>query len=210
MNTKVLLVAVGACVAAACGSGHDVKAPTRANFEAALDDFLVRRGDLCLGMFDWPIDLTEAEAGAGSRHAVQLPVLEKLGLVRSTFVPVAKSSENPDGALKRYELTEAGRRFYIPHAHAARNEAPHPNDFCVAHLRRERIVDWQIDAHDPQHPVAVVNYTYRIDPAPWTRDADAQRVFPMVARVVNGAGQMQLRQGFTVSNKGWIAVDGPV
>ena len=196
-------------VLAACSAGHDAKAPTAENLAGPLDDYLAQRGDLCLAMFDWPIDLSEAEAGAGARHAVQFPVMEQLGLVHSTIVPAPKSADNPDGAVKRFELTDAGRAFYKPHPYAARG-TEHANDFCVAHLRREKIVDVKLEAADARHSLAVVSYTYQIDPAPWMQNADAQRVFPMIARIMKGAsGALQLRQGFTLGDKGWVAHMGP-
>ncbi|MGF6348496.1 hypothetical protein [Variovorax sp. W2I14] len=199
---------------AACSTSHDANAPTAENLAAPLDDYLAQRGDICLAMADWPIDLTEAEAGAGARHAIQFPVMEQLGLVHSTIVAVPKSTENPDGAVKRFELTDAGRKFYKPHAsvvQGAGQQKQPANDFCVAHLKREQIVDVKVDASNAQHPMAVVSYTYQIDTAPWMQDADAQRVFPMVARIANGAGgKLQLRQGFTRGDKGWVAQTGPV
>lgn len=210
ISIKALAGIAMVCALAACGTGGDANAPTAGNLAAPLDDYLAQRGDLCLAMFDWPIDLTEAEAGSGARHAVQFPVMEQLGLVRSTIVAAPKSTENPDGAVKRFELTEAGRTFYKPHAYAAHG-AEHANDFCVAHLKREKIVDVKIDASDAHHPLAVVSYTYQIDSAPWMQNADAQRVFPMIARIANGAGgKLQLRQGFTLGDKGWVAQTGPV
>ena len=136
--------------------------------------------------------------------------MEQLGLVHSTIVSVPKSSENPDGAVKRFELTDAGRKFYKPHPYVTRG-AEHANDFCVAHLKREKIVDVKVDTSDAQHPMAVVSYTYQLDTAPWMQNADAQRVFPMITRIANGAGgQLQLRQGFTLGDKGWVARPGPV
>lgn len=198
------------CALAACSAAHDAKAPTPENLAVALDEHLAQRGDICLAMFDWPIDLTEAEAGSGARHAVQFPVMEQLGLVHSTVVSVPKSSENPDGAVKRFELTDAGRKFYKPHPYVNQG-AEHANDFCVAHLKREKIVDVKVDASDAGHPLAVVSYTYQVDTAPWMQNADAQRVFPMIARIANGAGgPLQLRQGFTLGDKGWVARPGPV
>ena len=201
-----------ACALAACSTSHDANAPTAENLAAPLDDYLAQRGDICLAMVDWPIDLTEAEAGSGARHAIQFPVMEQLGLVHSTIVAVPKSTENPDGAVKRFELTDAGRKFYKPHASAAKGaEQQQANDFCVAHLKREQIVDVKVDASNAQHPMAVVSYTYQIDTAPWMQDADAQRVFPMIARIASGAGgKLQLRQGFTRGDKGWVAQTGPV
>ncbi|MET3497577.1 hypothetical protein [Variovorax boronicumulans] len=209
-SIKTLTSIAIVCALAACSTDHDANAPTAENLAAPLDDYLAQRGDICLAMFDWPIDLTEAEAGSGARHAVQFPVMEQLGLVRSTIVPAPKSSQNPDGAVKRFELTEAGRKFYKPRPSSAQGTA-HANDFCVAHLQREKIVDVKLDTSDAQHKMAVVSYTYRIDAAPWMQSADAQRVFPMVARIANGAGgKLQLRQGFTLGDKGWVAHAGPV
>jgi hypothetical protein len=205
------LVATTLLALAGCAR-PDPDAPTRAAFEAGLRTFLAAGHDqVCLGLYDWPIDLTEAEAGAHSRHAVQLPVFEKLGLARSSIVSVPRSAENPDGALKRYELTGEGRKYYRAHAYTGRDRVAHGNDFCVARLSLGRVENWRLDARDAQHPSAAVGYTYRIDPAPWLADADARRVLPMVDKVIQGAaGGLQMHQGFTRDATGWVAVAGPV
>lgn len=213
MQSKTLasIATIGALAAAlaGCGLGRDPKAATAENLEAPLDGYLAQRGDICLAMFDWPIDLTEAEAGSGARHAVQFPVMEQLGLLRSSVVAAPKSAENPDGAVKRFELTDEGRKFYKPHPHATRT-ADHANDFCVAHLKREKIVDVKLQTTDVPQPLAVVSYTYQVEAAPWMQNADAQRVFPMITRIMNGAGgRLQLRQGFTLGDKGWVAQNAP-
>ena len=142
---------------------------------------------------------------------MQLPVFEKLGLAKSTIVPVPRSAENPDGAIKRYELTDEGRKYYKAHAYKGRDGAAHQNDFCVAQISLDKVESWQLDTHDAQHPAATVSYTYHVEPAPWMQDADAQRVLPMVAKVIKGAdGGLQMHQGFTLGDKGWVAVAGPV
>jgi hypothetical protein len=204
-------VAVAVAALAAC-SKPESKAPSREDFEAGLRTFLADGHDqLCLAMYDWPIDLTEAEAGAGSRHAVQLPVFEKLGLAQSTVVAVPKSTENPDGAIKRYALTDEGRKYFKPHAHTSRDGAAHKNDFCVAQISLNRVEGWQLDPQDAQHSAATVSYTYHIEPAPWMKDPDAIRVLPMVSKVIKGAeGGLQMHQGFTLGPKGWVPVSGPV
>jgi hypothetical protein len=208
---KILMMAVALSMVPACGRNDDGKAPTRENFQSALEDHLAKHGDLCLAMFDWPMDLTPAEAGAGSRHAVQLPVFEKLGLASSTVVSVPKTDENPQGLVKRYALTEKGQQYYKPHAYTGGNGVEHANDFCVAQIKLDQVISWELDTHDARHPAAAVSYTYQIEPAPWMQDADAQRVLPMVTRVINGAGgRLQLRQGFTLGEHGWVATPGPV
>jgi hypothetical protein len=211
MLRKIPMMALALSVLPACAPS-DPRAPTRLNFKSALQETLATpRADICLAMFDWPIDLSPAEAGANSRHAVQLPVFEKLGLASSSVVEVPKTEENPQGVVKRYALTDEGRKYYKPHPYTTRNGTEHPSDFCVARISLLQVTSWQLDTQDAGHPSAVVNYTYRIDPAPWLQDAEAQRVLPMVVRVINGAGgSLQLRQGFTLGEHGWVAVAGPV
>lgn len=208
---KILMMVVALSMLPACGRNSDPSAPTRENFTSALKDVLAKRGDVCLAMFDWPMDLTPAEAGAGSNHAVQLPVFEKLGLATSTVIEVPKTEENPQGVIKRYALTDEGRKYYKPHAYTSRSGAEHPNDFCAAQIKLDKVMSWELDKHDAQHPSAVVSYTYQIEPAPWMHDPDAQRVLPMITRVINGAGgRLQLHQGFTLGDHGWVATAGPV
>jgi hypothetical protein len=209
---QAALVAAMAVFALAGCSKPDDKTPSRENFEAGLRLFLAAGHDqLCLGMYDWPIDLTEAEAGAHARHAVQLPVFEKLGLAKSTAEPVPKSTENPDGAVKRYALTDEGRKYYRSHAYTSRDGAAHQSDFCVAQISLDKIESWQLDTRDTQRPAATVSYSYHIEPAPWLQDPDAQRVLPMVTKVIQGAdGRLQMHQGFALSQQGWVAVAGPV
>lgn len=208
---KMLTIGVALALLSACGKGDDQKAATRENFKLALDNVLAKRGDVCLAMFNWPLDLTPAEAGTGSRHAVQLPVFEKLKLVTSTVVAVPKTGDNPQGVIKRYALTDEGRKYYKPHAYTSRDGVEHPSDFCVAHIKSDKVVSWELDQHDAQHPSAIVSYTYQIEPAPWMQDADAQRVLPMVTQVIHGASNgLQMRQGFTLGEQGWVATTGPV
>jgi hypothetical protein len=38
-------------------------------------------------------------------------------------------------------------------------------------------------------------------------DQDALRVYPMVARLIEGEGKMQLKEVFTLTDKGWEASD---
>lgn len=87
-------------------------APSSDQFAAALKDYLAQRGDLCLAKTDWPIDLTQHEIDTGARNALQLPVLERLGLASSTVaeVDVKDDQEMPHRMkVRRYALTEAGR-----------------------------------------------------------------------------------------------------
>jgi hypothetical protein len=175
--------------------------------------YLAQRGDLCLAKTQWPIDVTQHDIDVGGRNALQMPVLERLGLVASTVaeVEIADEDQTPATAhrmkVRRYALTDAGLRYYLPRpGRAATGAAEH--DLCAAHLQLDRIVGWDLQkatAGAPRH--AVVTYTYRIDAAPWTADAEAQQVFPVVAGLVRGAGSAHLQETFVATPSGWVAAE---
>ncbi len=131
-----------------------------------------------------------------------MPVLEKLGLVAS--VPM-------DGVGgKTYSLTEEGRKYYRVKKTITLGPADkpieHPGDFCAAKLSLDKVVAWEPPTVVDGRPQTSVKYTYKADAAPWTQDPDIKKVFPMIARIVGGAGSMQLVQVFAWSNNAWVAV----
>ena len=200
-NIRSLALAAVA-LAGLAGCTHN-DSPDAATLDAALHTYLAKRGDLCLAKNTWPIDLTQHEIDSGARNALQLPVLERLGLAHSE---VAEVDVNDEGTLhhmkvRRYALTDAGRKFYI-----VRGDGSRSGDFCAAHLSLDRVVSRELHGSGAQRR-AVVTYTYRVDAAPWTKDAEVQKVFPMVAGVVRGAGTAQLQETFALGDAGWIAVD---
>jgi hypothetical protein len=200
---KIYLLALTLTGLAACGGRTEAN---RDSFTAAVNGYLDKRGDLCLGKYDWPIEVSAQEIQAGGRNAVQLPVLEKLGVVRSTAVS-ADDHPQPGAAplmVRRYELTDTGKKYYLKREGGGTHARP--ADFCAAKLSLDKIVGWEVHKNGAQSE-AVVTYTYRVDAAPWAQDADAQRVFPAVARVLSGAGKAQLREAFTLTGYGWAAKD---
>jgi hypothetical protein len=181
----------------------------------AMQNYLANHGDLCLNKVLWPIDVSQHDRDILTRDAVQMPVLEKLGLIRGSDAQVAPV--NADGisqamVVRRYVLTEAGNRFFLPRpslTQSAPGKVP-THDFCAAKLRLDHIVSTRFDAPDPASPVtpsarrALVSYTYSIEAAEWAKDPQALRVFPMVAQIIQGAGKLQLQQNFVKGEHGWV------
>ncbi|WP_019655044.1 hypothetical protein [Variovorax atrisoli] len=199
MNKKTLPAALGAALLAAlAGCGPKPPEADLQNLTAAMNAYLAKKGDLCLGKTRWPIDVPQREAGTRARNALQMPVLERLGLVSASKATVKDDKEQEAGEIEvtRYALTEEGRKYFI--------DREPQGDFCAAHLTLDKVVGWEApkDAKEPSE--VVVTYTYRIDAAPWIGDAEVQRVFPMVDRVVRGAGTMQLKQSFRRTDTGWV------
>jgi hypothetical protein len=183
----------------------DLKSPTRATFSSGMLTYLAARGDLCLGK-EFPLDVSAREAASGGRNAVQMPVLERLGLVSSA--PAMGQITSEDGpvavAVTRYQLTATGRQYYLERSLPS-ERAPH-SDLCVAKLSLDQVVSWQLDTQG-QARTAVVNYTYHVKAAPWLQAPEVKAVFPAVDRVVTGEGRRTLQEGFTLTDKGWLPND---
>ena len=101
-----------ACSLAACSRGADAGADT---FATGLQSYLSQRGDLCLAKNTWPIDVTQHEIDVGARNALQMPVLERLGLVKSSVAEIDVDDEGTMHHMKvrRYALTDEGNKYYL-------------------------------------------------------------------------------------------------
>jgi len=173
--------------------------PNRANFTAAVDDYLAQRGHLCIGRYDWPVTLAPAQREAQGADALQMALLESQGLVAGRDVPAGRA----------YALTAAGEKFFVqvPVVVAtATQRVTHPADFCVARLERDRVFGWEAPQVMNGRSVSSVLFSYRVvDPAPWMRSPDARRAFPLVTRAIDNAGTLQLRLGIHLGPHGWVA-----
>lgn len=207
-----------ACVAASLmtlalfGGCHDkTQDASIGNFTTTINDFLAKRGHLCVAKYDWPIYVTSDDQAANSRDAVQMPVLEKIGLVAGKNVVVERKDENGTritAHARAYDLTAEGQKYYlhVPVVIAtATSRVTHPADLCAATLKLDKVVGWEPPVKQNGDTVTSVLYTYKIDPAPWTQNGDVRRVFPMLARVIEGEGKMQLREGVHLTSNGWVA-----
>jgi hypothetical protein len=209
LRTSPILCAVltlaGTLALGACSKPTDASAD---NFTAAMNTYLAQRGDLCVGKNKWPIDVTEHEMETGARDAVQMPVLEKLGLVSASVAEIDVKDEDDvlhHMKVRRYALTDAGNKFYLTRdtVRPDGTKAPEGN-FCAARLSLDKVLHW---TSMPNGKQMVVTYTYKADPAPWMKDPAAQKVFPVVAGVLRGAGHAELTETFRLTDTGWVAVD---
>jgi hypothetical protein len=205
MTTKTALW-LAALLFLTTGACHAKTEASVDNFTAAMTTYLQQRGDLCIARSDWPVDVTLDDFAAKTRDAIQLPALERLGLVDSSVVSGASK-------VTRYQLTAEGRRHYLDREthRAVSPESPrHGNaDFCVAHLALDKIVGWDLHqrsgATTEATTSAVIRYTYRVEAPAWTRAPAARRAFPAVDRVINGAHAATLDEEVTLTAAGWVA-----
>jgi len=197
---KVWIILLAALSLAACHPG-DPRLASRENFKSALQTYLSSHGDMCIGKFTWPIDVSYRDAQARSANSLQMPVMQKMGLVS------AQQIEGQGQPVMRYQLTDAGRKFYVHKPIQSLTPQgtmlTHEGDFCYGTMQLDQVIGWSPVREVAGQPQTVVTYTYRIDAASWTRNADMRRVFPMVAMIVDSGGTLQLKQTLRLGDKGW-------
>ena len=215
MKTTILALAGAlacASVSLPCAAAAAPPVPDRAAAAAAVTRYLADHGDFCLGKMDWPVDISAIDERARGRDVIQMPVLESLGLVRSRAA-TALRIEGPDAeeggpplpvAVRRYALTPLGEQFMrdreVVVAAADGDKVVRRRDLCAARLSLAQVVA-VTPGDGPRSFVAT--YTYEATPVAWAVAPEFQRVFPMAARVIDGARRMQLKQAFTWSDGAW-------
>ena len=195
------MIAAVAAFGTASVSQAGLTDPGQKEMTHAVKAFLADHGDLCLAKYDWPRDVTQEDQQASTNDALQLPVLEQLGVVRSVDIP---------GPVKRYSLTDKGRQYYLEKRHVVLGPHDQPTehnaDFCVAHLSLDKVVKWSHPEAVHDHLETVVRYTYHIKAADWMSAPEAQKVFPIVDRIIRGEGSMMMSATVQLQNGKWVPV----
>jgi hypothetical protein len=104
-----------------------------------------------------------------------------------------------------------GKKYYLKRefdsVSSSGDKLAHAGDFCAAKLSLDKIVGWDAPVQNGDNQETTVSYTYKVEAADWTKNPAAQQVFPMVTKVIEGAGALQLKQRFRLSGNGWVPVN---
>jgi len=210
MLTTRLWKVVLAAASLTCATGAQASAtdPKQKELTHAVQAFLADHGDLCLALYTWPREVTAEDRESNSSEAVQMPVLERLGLVQSVELrePAAR-----EAATMRYSLTAEGQQYFLRKKRTTLDihsqPEQHDADFCVAHLTLDKVVKWSSPVPVHSHLETVVQYTYHIKAAPFLSDPEARKVFPMVDRIVRGAGTLMMTATVQLQDDGhWTPI----
>jgi len=191
---------------AGCTAQHTTPAPIPKPqaLAAAVQKFLDDKGGYCVGKPDWPRLVTDLDRRKHRPDALQMPVLEHLGVVSAAPVP-------GDPTSTQYSLTDAGRKFYVDYRPriapaAVSDQIQRPGDLCVARLRVLDVTKWTPVRADSGSAATMVSYTYEIAlAAPWTNDPDFRRVFPVVAGILAGGDKLEMMLPLRWSGRSWVA-----
>jgi hypothetical protein len=202
------VAALATAVAALGGCQKPAPQADRATFTAGLTDYLSHKGRVCFD-YTWPVNMRPEEHPGNSRNALQMPVLERLGLVRSAEAMADFKTEDGSETVKvrQYTLTDMGQKFYVPKLPSDKHPERQSFGLCAATLTLDHIVGWEPPRGDSGQQQTAVTYTFKIQPESWMQDAEALRVFPMITTLIHGAGAMQLKEVFTLTDNRWRPSD---
>jgi len=209
MTLEKRMIAAGVALGALLMSGLSqagVDQPSRRTLTTAVKQYLSEHGDLCVGKFSWPRVVTAQDRLDKTNDAVQLPVLERLGLVESTAASGLAAAQ----PAVSYSLTEKGRRYYLEKRRitlgAHDRPTAHDADLCVGRLSLEQVVKWSPPEQVHGHLETMVRYTYRLKAADWMDDPQARQVFPVIDRIIRHEDNMLMSVTVRLQDGKWLPV----
>ena len=177
MRIGSLTLLAGVMFFAACSS---TMKPSDGNFRKAIDEYLTRHGEACtvIGR-QFPIDLPRSEQNEQYGIGTKLAALEQAGLLNGSDTTAvvhgildSLRASGPAQPVKRYELTESGRKYF--HQITGGAFAP-TSGFCYGQKRVDAIVKWTKPMMAGSYTQVEVTYTYKIaDAAAWAQRPDVQ------------------------------------
>ena len=201
------LMLFGVLLLIGCASKNDAN---EKNFSEALNSYLAKNGQLCLGIPSaWPVDLNEAERRGGMGTAAEMAALEKAGLVRSheteTQYTPPLSSRPVRAKVLRYELTDNGKTFYREKDRLGlAGNKQDQGDLCYGQRALDKIVKWEepTPLATPKKRRSSTHIRSTILPS-GPRTPDVQRVFPGIVSTIDSATKTTLNQAVTSRYQGW-------
>jgi hypothetical protein len=117
-------------------------------------------------------------------------------------------SEVDVGAVKRYSLSDMGKKFYrkkeITEYSVGGQRKAMQGDICYGKKSIASIVKWEGPMKFGDYQEANVKYLYKIDGlADWANKPEIQAAFPFVAQIINNAGKKEQALGVKLTSIGW-------
>jgi hypothetical protein len=187
-------------------SCNDARKPSRANFTAAINQYLSKHGQACalIGR-EFPVDVPKAAPSDPSGIGARMTALQQAGLVSETDTTAvvhgmldALRGPTPPQPVRHYQLNVDGQKFFVQVPGAVGTTG----GFCYGQKMVDAIVSWtQPESGSSQ---AEVTYTYKIvNLASWAQRSEVQRAFPDIRTTISGASKTNEITGVQLTNTGW-------
>lgn len=219
MKYRFICTAVLGCfVMAGCGSKQDAN---EKNFGAAIGQYLDKKGELCLRLNKWPVDVSEMDLtlqkNMPTGTAGQMQALAAVGLAIGADAEVEQlgglglSYNKPTARkfkVKRYVLTDAGQKFYrekeVDGIGLQSRKQVMQGDICYGKKALDKVVKWEGPMKFGDYQEANVKYLYKIENLPdWTKNNEFLSAFPYVGQIIEAAGKKEQQGGVKLTSQGW-------
>jgi len=185
---------------------NDPREANDKNISNAVKQYLSEDGALCLQMHEWPLVLEPDDLKMITRFpkgiAGQMAMLEKAGVVSGTeFVQKDKFFIVGSDISKRYQLTDAGKKFLRPKTTDSSGRVLE-SDLCYAKKELDKVSKW---APVPSSELVSATYSYSVSYlADWAKTPEFKTVFEDVAVAALQPTPEQIN--LKLDAKGWQAV----
>ncbi|MFC5473707.1 hypothetical protein [Paraherbaspirillum soli] len=201
---------------AGCGSKTDAN---EKNFGAAIVQYLDKKGELCLNITKWPVDVNEMDLllqkSMPTGTAGRMVALEAVGLAKGvdTELEGAGFDGKPNGVkfkVKRYTLTDAAKPFErqkdVEHIGLNGRIKEVQTDLCWGKMALDKVVKWEGPMKFGDYQEASVKYQYKIEGlADWAKKPEFLTAFPHVAQIAEDAGKKEQQQSVKLTSVSWEA-----
>lgn len=193
---------------AGCGSKTDAN---EKNFGAAIGQYLDQKGELCLDVIEWPLevnefDLRQQEFSPASKPK-RMAALEAVGLVKGEDVERQGTGYDAGKTfkLKRYTRTDAAKPFERHKEVGLMSRAKETRiDLCWGKQALDKVVKWEGPMKFGDYQEARVKYHYKIEGlADWAKQPQIRAAFPSVGDVIDGVGKSEQTHAVKLSSVGW-------
>ncbi|UOD29515.1 hypothetical protein INH39_29680 [Massilia violaceinigra] len=217
MKSTLALVAAGVLSLMACDSKAQVN---KKEISTAVANYLDQKGELCLDLTTWPILISpinmERKDEFPDSIVTQMEVLTALGLTAEApggDDPNDTNPYKPDVVVKRYVLTDAGKKLYrekevtVKDYSSKTTKQVMEGDLCYAQKKLDKVISWTKPVQADFFQWIHVTYVYKVGPvAAWARNPKLSKAFPDIAENLRLAGKQQ-KVYLKLSDEGWDEYD---
>lgn len=211
--SKIIVVMLGAALLAACGNETDAN---HKNFSTALNHYFDKKGEICIDMPKWPVDITAADVNSKKlfpdANADRMHALDATGLAKGTptDLPHLDIFGKPTGRtykVIRYTLTAAAKPYERDAGRSPLSAGFLGNStLCWGQMALDKVVKWEGPVKFGEYQAANVTYTYKVENiAEWAKKPEIQAAFPSVKSTLDGMGTKELQHGVKLTSVGWEA-----
>lgn len=217
MKSTLALAVASVLSLTACDSKAQAN---KEDISLAVANYLAQKGELCLDVTMWPMSISpsdlESKDAIPDTLVAKMEALKALGLTAEApggNDPNDTNPYKPDVVVKRYVLTDAGKKLYrekevtVKDYRSKTTKQVMEGDLCYAKKKLDKVITWTKPAKAGEWLWVHVTYVYKVGTvAAWARNPKLSTAFPDIAENLRLAGKQQ-KVYLKLTGQGWDEYD---